>query len=696
SAYSRLSPFSDNPKQEIERAIASYLNALRVRKEAELPQGYAAIQNNLGSAYSRLAPFSDNPKQEIERAIASYLNALRVRSSDIRSTDCLKTARDLGNLGFKQGLWEIAIQGYSKAIDAVENIRSWSKNESRREEVQADSIEIYSNIIQAHINLHQYAQAFAYVERSRSKRLLDLMHVHDFYKHGEIPAAVQQLLDEYDRLQTQKDRYYHPDSRPYNLTTADSLRRAPKEDEKTIIEAINQRQTEVWQQMRQLDPVAAAGTRVGTIDITAAAQLLNHSSTTALLNIFSTPQATYIFIITLLPSTRTGQEHGVKVDLHHLPNQGINALHDWIFDEWIAKSKNEREQWATNAPNFLQELSNRLQLNTLITNHLTNITELILIPYLNFHQIPFTALPISNSPLPVGEGQGVRAKFLGDKFTIRYAPSCQVLQFCQVRPPIAEPLTYGIIEGASRDVPYASFQGSQIAQLFNIDDNSRLRGNNQATKAAYKQLIHQSNIFHAYHHANFDFREPLNASLTAADGDITLGQILTWRLPDLADIFLSCCETGLGLSKKLTDDIFTIASGFLCIGARNVFGTLWSVEQLSAAILCVLYYRDRATNPQHNKAASLQLAQRQLREMTGTQLETEFGDALEQSVQDYINQLRAYTLSLPEETAEREEANSNLTKAQNDLRKYFYRFCKQDYPFKNPTYWAAFTCQGLG
>ena len=393
SAYSRLAPFSENPKQEIENAIAAYRNALRVYKEAELPQDFAGTQNNLGLAYSDLAPFSENPKQEIENAIAAYRNALRVRTVDLRSTDCLQTARNLGKLGFKQSLWEIAIEGYAKAIEAVENIRSWSKDEARREEVHAESIEIYSNIVQAHINLNQFEQAFSYVERSRSKRLLDLMHVHDFYKHGEIPQPVRELLDRYDRLQANIDKIYHSHNNHQSLAT--TLRRSPNENEEQIIQSLRQQQTQIWQQIRQLDPVAAAGTRVAVLDLNTAAQLLNHRPTTALINFFSTRENTCIFIL------RLSVRGEIKIDLHHLQGEGIDNLHDWIFDEWIVKSKNNRQQWADNAETFLADLSQRLQLNDLIANHLQGIEELILIPHLYLHQVPFIALPIDPPPPPL-------------------------------------------------------------------------------------------------------------------------------------------------------------------------------------------------------------------------------------------------------------------------------------------------------
>ena len=76
---------------------------------------------------------------------------------------------------------------------------------------------------------------------------------------------------------------------------------------------------------------------------------------------------------------------------------------------------------------FLTELAQRLQLSDLISKYLSGIDELILVPNLFLHQLPFAALPI-------GDGY-----YMGDKFLIRYTPSCQILEFCQKRPALLKP-----------------------------------------------------------------------------------------------------------------------------------------------------------------------------------------------------------------------------------------------------------------
>ena len=46
---------------------------------------------------------------------------------------------------------------------------------------------------------------------------------------------------------------------------------------------------------------------------------------------------------------------------------------------------------------FLKELADRLQLNQVISQHLKGIKELIIVPHLFLHQIPFAALPVDVS-----------------------------------------------------------------------------------------------------------------------------------------------------------------------------------------------------------------------------------------------------------------------------------------------------------
>ncbi len=681
NAYLILAKMGVDGMTNLRSAIADYDEAAEIRSAAGLTRNLSSTLTNRGNAYLILAEMGVEPEANNNLAIESYRAALQFFNPNTLAADCLRTGRTLGNLGFKLGNWEISIEGYSLAIEAIEQSRAWSREESHREEVQSNAIEVYTNIVQAQIQLHRYPEALQYAERSRSKRLSDLMRVNDFYQKGEIPTDIKTKLDAYDALQRQIDAIYHKLDGNSQTLTLDTLRPSISEIEQQHVTALEAQQTTLWQELRRQDPIAAAGKRILPLEIADINKLIGKDTHTALLSFFSTPTDTFIFI------ARRDSQQQLQIAVHHCPDQGFDTFHNAILEQWIKPyyaDKNYRE-WSKQITPFLQECSDRLSIDTLIAQHLDDtITDLILIPHLYLHQIPFAALPTNTK-----DG----AKLLGDRFTIRYAPSCEILKICDDRPELNVNLNYGIIEGASLDVPYGIFQGEEIATLLNIPLAQRLCGTTEATIDNFKQLAQTVNILHSYHHASSNPNEPLKSSLALADGNITLAQLLVWQLTGLQEVFLSCCETAFGISQTTTDEVFTLASGFLCAGARTVIATLWSVDQLSAALMCIFYYEQRKRGLDRPRA--LQAAQQQLRQLSGATLDNVYGERLEACLEINREQLsRAHDVELTKGEKAAEASFERLQKVE-DMTENLKYLCGQDRPFSDPVYWAAFTCQGL-
>lgn len=140
------------------------------------------------------------------QAFNYYQQSLLILTPTTFPLDCLRSGRNLGNTAFTAGQWARAINGYAVAIEAVEISRSWATTEDRRQEILAESIDIYEKMVQACINNGQLDKALEYVERSRSKRLVDLMASNDLYSNGNIPPQVQDYLQQYEQLQQQIDQ----------------------------------------------------------------------------------------------------------------------------------------------------------------------------------------------------------------------------------------------------------------------------------------------------------------------------------------------------------------------------------------------------------------------------------------------------------------------------------------------------------
>ncbi|WP_448571880.1 CHAT domain-containing protein, partial [Trichothermofontia sp.] len=461
----------------------------------------------------------------------------------------------------------------------------------------------------------------------------------------------------------------------------------------TVIQHLYAEKERLWQQLRQRDPVLAGQLEVTPLDLSTLQHLIPDTRT-ALLSFYSTNDHTHILILRHSPlafsgsgaggegqlpspSGRGAGGEGFTCTLHTCTNQGYRNLQTWIRDQWLKPynphDTEQLQQWLAQMPSHLQELAQRLQLDTLIADHLQGIDELILIPHIYLHLIPFAALPLS----PGGRreereerwgGELQQAQYLGDRFRLRLIPSAQILSYCQQRP-TQTPQSLGLVEDATGDLIAARYECDAIAQLHQPLTQYRLQGPHQATVAAYRQLTqtHRVHSLHSSHHASSVLDKPLESALALGDGSLTLGQLMSpgWRMPDLLEVFLSCCETALG-NPTITDDLLTLSAGFLCAGARSVISTLWSVDVTATALFCIYYYRYRQAGC--DRPTALQQAQQDLRTLSGQDLE------------NAIDPIVAYL-----QQAQQDELVCqlyNLTQAPTP-------------PFAAPYYWAAFTCHGL-
>lgn len=696
---------SGDRTENLKRAISCYENAVQILTSEAFPHKWVTLQGNLGQVYEQ--------NGQVEKAIQTFQDALKSINSTAFPWESLNIGRDLGNTAFNARLWPEAIKGYTAAIDGLEQVRTYISSELQRQELVAGFTTegIYEKMVQACINDGQLGKALQYAERSRSKMLVDLMKSNDLDSGGEIPPQVQQNLEEYEALQRQIDQIrlstnFDNTKELLELGTSSNTDVAIQAHNETIV-ALEAEKQKVWQKLRKLDPVLAGQIQVSPLDLTDMRRLIDNPNT-AILSFYITSNDTHIFIL-----------RQNEINCHTCKGQGLGTLSEWIKENWllrycmnkIDKSWNQmanfleelvkdnnflqesvkdnklfkdldnpfkkRADWQNQMEYFLAELAQRLRLNDLISKHLSDLDELILVPHLSLHQIPFAALPLEENT------------YLGDKFIIRYTPSCQVLDFCKKRPSVETALKYGTVEDATDDLPCASFECEEIAQLYDIPNQLRLKGSSQATKNNYRQLVKHEKVqvLHSSHHASSRLDQPLESILLLANGEkLTLGELLTpgWRVPDLLEVFLSCCETNVG-NPGITDDILTIGFGFLCAGARSVVSTLWSVDELATAIFCILYYQYRQPDKEMSRPVALQKAQQELRNLTGGEFKTRY----EQNLSEMLE------MKFKQEDGKSDEIAMKIWGAMTRLESLCSEECSEKLPFSHPIYWAGFTCSGL-
>ncbi|WP_341524929.1 CHAT domain-containing protein [Nostoc sp. UHCC 0302] len=651
--------------ENLELAINCNEELLIVRTRESFPEEWANTQWSFGNYYTKR--LRGERAENIKQAIHHYTQALQEFTSSAFPQKCLSVGRSLGNVAFINQIWDKAIFGYAAAIEAVETSRIWATSETRRQKILEEAIDIYQEMVQACINAGQLEKAFEYSERSRSKRLVDLMASYSLYQGEEIPPKVQKLLQQYEELQRQIDQEWTRHQSEKNPIETRAKFQAYNE----AIASLETQKQQVWESLRREDPVLAGEIQVNPLSLSEIQKLIDQTNT-AILSFYTTNSDTHIFVV-----------KQNQITLHTCTGQGLETLQDWIKQSWLLPYINDSNKWKTQTNSILRELAERLQISELIFQHLQGIEELILVPHLLLHQIPLAALP-------TGEYQ----EYLGDKFLIRYTPSCQILEFCQQRDNVetlhTRSLQYGTVEDAQDNLPCASFEGEKIAQLHNIPREKRLIGSSQATCKNYRQLVQQVQVLHSCHHAQSRLDNPLESQLKLADGSITLGQLMTpsWRFPQLFDVFLSCCETNLG-NPSLTDDILTLSTGFLCAGARSVVSTLWAVNDLATALFSIFYYQQRQqgkTRPESLQQAQIQLRQVKKEDLTEISQQAELGrKEARNKRQQYLPGSTEY-LECDREYRKYAGVTLEISKVKNSPEKF---------PFSHSRYWAAFICQGL-
>ncbi|MEG4094160.1 CHAT domain-containing protein, partial [Microcoleus sp. Pol8_D1] len=710
--YSRI---KGDRGENIERAIKCQKGALQVRTRDAFPQDWAQTQNNLAIAYRDR--IKGDRGENIERAIKCQKGALQVYTPTTLPLDCLRSGGNLGYLGFAESLWETAIFGYEKAIEAVEQTREWVTSQNRKRQIIEKNLDIYENMVQSCINHQQYDKALQTIERSKSRYLVELFTNSEIYPKTATDtekqqlqnlrrqiAASQQLLE----TETPSPPPLSPpltkggpggvpeDSPSQRTTQTRSLSPEYFQQQKAKLETTSQQLTQLLEQIKQREPEFTLTQKVEPIDITKFQQTLD--TETAIIQWYignnSNSDDSWggsAFIITrdsIKPVTYTTTE--------------IAELETWknnYLDEY--RNKKTNKTWQNTLSEELQKLSEILRLNEIIAHIPPNCKQLILVPHRYLHLFPLHALQFT-SETRFKQKTNFRG-YLLDSFPagVKYAPSLQLLELVKNRittrnSPPPNQLQLFALQNPTEDLFNADMEVETIKTQFN-PHQVLLR--KQATKTALnenRENLSNTRYLHFSCHGVFNFDYPLLSSLVLADSlepqtsppppesnqpaekqrYVTLRsgrkaipeQCLTLReifadlqLPQCSLVTLSACETGLTDSTAMTDEYIGLPSGFLYAGSMNVVSSLWAVDDFATAILMIKFYQEL---PQADSVAvALNAAQNWMRGVS------------EEDFRVWVGLL-------------------NLDKKSRESMALWLASSSHEQPFRDPKYWAAFCATG--
>jgi CHAT domain-containing protein len=339
-------------------------------------------------------------------------------------------------------------------------------------------------------------------------------------------------------------------------------------------------------------------------------------------------------------------------------------LQKWIettisyFDLYY--SDNGKQEWIKQLPNLLQSFSQTLHLSEIISLIPSTCQRLIIIPHRFLHILPIHAFPISED------------KILQDKYTVQYAPSCQLLQRIQHQQ--QHKLTHLLaIQNPTKDLTFTDLEVNIIATLFT--QNQIIAKDNATQNTVTAQLKNPNHHCHHFScHGSFNPNNPLESALILADKEpFTLSEIFELNLKKSRLVVLSACETGMIDLQSLSDEYIGLPSGFLFAGSQNVVSSLWTVNDLSTAFLMIKFYQILLDPTQQvSVAIALKTAQNWLRTLNREKFIFESNQIID-------------------------KLNAKKPRMAESYRKIAQQLLLQnteEYPFQNPYYWAAFIASG--
>ena len=178
----------------MEAAIHCYEAALQIRTRQTVPQDWAMTENNLGVAYSNriLGERAEN----LQAAIRCYLAALEVRTRQAFPQDHITTQFNLGLAYQYARQFPNAYTAFAAAIDSVELLGGEIIcDDEVKQKLAAEWNVLYQRMVEVCLEMHDYAKAIEYVERSQAGNLVELLPNRDLYPEGDIPADILNQLN---------------------------------------------------------------------------------------------------------------------------------------------------------------------------------------------------------------------------------------------------------------------------------------------------------------------------------------------------------------------------------------------------------------------------------------------------------------------------------------------------------------------
>ena len=487
---------------------------------------------------------------EVKRALAS-LSGYHAKWVSYQCYDLM------GTLQASKGGFLEAERLYRKAIEEMESLRGNIQLDEFRMSFGKDKYQVYENLVGLKIKTDLPTEAFEFVERSKSRTLIDLLERNTdtlWQSDGSNPKqrAIHRVRQDLNGLY----------SRLSQVGTTVSARAT----DKVVQEEISRREQEMISLLREAGSEREGWATLESMPMPSVEDVGRMLSENEILIEYYTVQNQFCaFVI------RPDGFHFVK-DLAETDSvrsclKGLNfQLSKFHLSEAYLKNL---------GPLLLRGVRHHLQdLYRMLIAPLDEWIEgrsLVIIPHHVLHYVPFQALYDGS-------------EYVLDKHDVVYSPSAAVLKICRARTPApaAMDLVLAVPDPSS---PAIADEADMLRELL---PNARVFVGEEAGVDRLKEHGASAGKLHIAAHGVFRADNPMFSALKLGDSWLNLVDIFNLKLGGELTT-LSACETGMSAVYE-GDELLGLTRGFLYAGTPSLVVSLWRVNDRSTTLLMKRFY----------------------------------------------------------------------------------------------------------
>ena len=456
-----------------------------------------------------------------------------------RGEMCWNILFDRGRIAEQEGNKKEAFEFYERAVELIERHRSTINIEASKIGFVGDKQAVYQSLIKSLYNDQQYEKAFEYVERSKSRALVDLLAgKQDFsVKIADKEEHLRSVIALNDRVEAETIALDNPTNKSQTRGIAIQVKR----------------------DLQREAPELASLVTVNPIPISEIQSLIPKGE--ALVEYYYSGKDIYVFVL-----SASG-----------LQSEKISS--EGLFNEVAAFRKSLETPGSQQTKKLGLKLYQRLfkPLEAAL-----NERNLIVVPHGVLHYIPMNALHNGKD-------------YMIDHFNIRLMPSASAMKYLreQRNDKKGGVLAFGNpdLGDPANDLAFAQKEALEVTKTW---ANSKVFLRKEATEDALRRYCGNYNYIHFATHGEFSPDSPLQSAILLApdansNGLLTVDKLYSMQLGANL-VTLSACETGL--SKVANgDDLVGLTRGFLYAGSSSIVASLWQVDDLATSYLMIRFYK---------------------------------------------------------------------------------------------------------